>query len=308
VQTPPPKVFVSSTWLDLQPERKAVETAIRRMTTPAFVGMEYFGSRDETTQQASLDEVDRSDIYIGIFAARYGSGITEAEYRRARERNLPCFIYFKAESAITLDKYESKQTQRRRLNKLKEELRQTRVIAEFDNPNDLALKVAVDLHRWVVDNYLSSIPAVIPSTQRRPLRVFLCHASDDKGDVRVLYQRLRIDGVEPWFDEEDLLPGHYWEHEIRKAVRNSDAVIVCLSPESVNKEGFIQKEIRMALDAAAEKPEDVIFLIPLKLKECNVPERLNFYQWVNYYEEGGYERLKKSLRERAISLGLSPPT
>ncbi len=46
-------------------------------------------------EQFSLMEVERCDIYVGIFAHRYGSGITEAEYRRARERNIPCLIYFK---------------------------------------------------------------------------------------------------------------------------------------------------------------------------------------------------------------------
>ena len=62
--------------------------------------MEYFGSRDETTRQASLDEVDRSDLYVGIMGGRYGSGITEKEYLRARERKLPCFNYLKREDAI----------------------------------------------------------------------------------------------------------------------------------------------------------------------------------------------------------------
>src|SRR5262245_46063227 len=80
-------IFVSSTWLDLQPERQAVKTALDRMRETKFIGMEYFGSRDETTRQASLDEVDRSQVYVGIFGERYGSGITEAEYRRAREKD-----------------------------------------------------------------------------------------------------------------------------------------------------------------------------------------------------------------------------
>ncbi len=56
------RIFVSSTWLDLQPERHAVEDSINRMNAGKFVGMEYFGSRPETTDGASLDEVDRSDI------------------------------------------------------------------------------------------------------------------------------------------------------------------------------------------------------------------------------------------------------
>lgn len=77
------RVFLSSTWQDLQPEREAVEKALHRMQDAAFLGMEYFGSRPDTPRDVSLAEVDRSDIYVGIFAQRYGSGITEAEYRRA---------------------------------------------------------------------------------------------------------------------------------------------------------------------------------------------------------------------------------
>ncbi|HEX6622848.1 MAG TPA: DUF4062 domain-containing protein [Pyrinomonadaceae bacterium] len=76
---PTVRVFVSSTWLDLEPERAAVEQVVQRLRETEFVGMEYFGSRDETTRRASLDEVDRSEVYVGIIGARYGSGITEDE-------------------------------------------------------------------------------------------------------------------------------------------------------------------------------------------------------------------------------------
>src|SRR5262249_56160798 len=81
---------------DLEGEGQAVEAALQRLHEPKYVGMEYFGSRDESTHQASLDDVARSQVYVGIFGGRYGSGITEAEYRQARARGLPCFIYFKA--------------------------------------------------------------------------------------------------------------------------------------------------------------------------------------------------------------------
>ena len=60
-------VYVSSTWLDLEPERTAVERAVNRLRETKFVGMEYFGSRDETTRQASLDDVDRSRVYAGAW-------------------------------------------------------------------------------------------------------------------------------------------------------------------------------------------------------------------------------------------------
>ena len=149
-------VFVSSTWLDLQPERKAVEAALQRLRETKFVGMEYFGSRDESTHHASLDEVDRSQVYVGIFGGRYGSGITEAEYRRARERNLPCFIYFKDEANILADGRETDLKQADRLAALKEELRRLHTIPTFTTPDDLAAKVTADLHRWLFDEYLAS--------------------------------------------------------------------------------------------------------------------------------------------------------
>ena len=128
-------------------------------------------------------------------------------------------------------------------------------------------------------------------------KVFLCHSSGDKTVVRQLYRRLENDGIDPWLDEERILPGQEWETEIRKAVRACDMVVVCLSPTSISKEGFIQKEIRYALDVADEKPEGTVFIIPAKLKECNVPERLRRWQWVNLFEDRGYERLLKALKQ-----------
>lgn len=45
-------------------------------------------------------------------------------------------------------------------------------------------------------------------SQTRKLRVFLCHASQDKPVIRELYQRLSAeDWLNPWLDEEKLLPG-----------------------------------------------------------------------------------------------------
>jgi hypothetical protein len=63
------------------------------------------------------------------------------------------------------------------------------------------------------------------------LLVFLCHSSGDKEAVRNLYGRLKQDGFRPWLDEEDLLPGHDWNDEIRRAVRaNRGREGRCLAP------------------------------------------------------------------------------
>ena len=129
-----------------------------------------------------------------------------------------------------------------------------------------------------------------------------CHSSGDKHIVRDLYQRLKTCNVDPWLDEENLLPGQNWEQEIRKAVRSSDVVIVCLSPGSISKTGFVQKEIKFALDIVDEQPEGSIYLIPVKLEDCEPPERLNHLHWVNYKQQDGFYKLIKALQRRCKCL------
>lgn len=139
----------------------------------------------------------------------------------------------------------------------------------------------------------------------KPLKAFLCHASGDKPAVREMYKRLVFEGVDAWLDKEKLLPGQDWRVEIPNAVQDADVVIVFLSKKSVSKEGYVQKEIKFALDIAEEKPEGTIFLIPARLEECLVPERLSRWQWVDLFEDNGFVQLLRSLKLRARAVGAS---
>lgn len=146
-------------------------------------------------------------------------------------------------------------------------------------------------------------------TETRKLRVFLCHSSQDKPIVRQLYQRLNAEGwIDPWLDAEKLLPGHDWDLEIEKAVESSDIILVCLSNGSINKEGYLQKELRMVLEMTLNMPEGAIFLIPLKLEECEIPRRLRTWQWLEFFPHANraaaYKKLLESLKIRADKLDL----
>ncbi len=147
------------------------------------------------------------------------------------------------------------------------------------------------------------------NTTDRPLRVFLCHSSNDKPAVRELYQKLRAEPwIQPWLDEEDIYPGQDWNMEIEKAIKETDAIIVCLSTGSITKEGYVQKEIKNALDYSDEKPEGTVFIIPVRLEDCKPPSRLSKWQFADYFEnqrERGFERLLVSLERRAKHLELS---
>jgi len=111
----------------------------------------------------------------------------------------------------------------------------------------------------------------MPATaDRRRLRVFLCHAKEDKPTVRDLYRQLTAEGwLDVWLDEMNLFPGQEWDIEIEKAVEQADVVIVCLSNKSVDKEGYVQKELRFVLNIADEKPEGTIFVVPSHSKNLN---------------------------------------
>lgn len=135
-----------------------------------------------------------------------------------------------------------------------------------------------------------------------PLCVFLCHASQDKPAVRELYQRLsEEDWIDPWLDEEKISYGQHWTTAIEEALDQSDVVLIFLSRNSVHKEGFVQREMNYAWELSLEKPRDVIFLIPLRLDDCEIPRFLTSRQWGDYFgdkKDGAYQTLLRSLRKR----------
>jgi len=136
----------------------------------------------------------------------------------------------------------------------------------------------------------------------RKLSVFLCHASQDKPIVRELYQRLNAVGwIDPWLDEEKLAPGQHWTTTIEEAIDSADNVIIFLSGNSVDKEGFVQRELKRAWKRSTEKPENMIFLIPFRLDDCEVPRRLRSKHWGDYFginKEKTYDKLLVSLKQR----------
>lgn len=127
-------------------------------------------------------------------------------------------------------------------------------------------------------------------------QIFLCYARQDEKKVENLYQKLSDVGFKPWMDKKDILPGERWQSSIEKAIRSSDFFLACLSANSVNKRGFLQKEIKDALDIWREKLVSDIYLIPARLEDCEVPESLRGFQWVNLFEEDGWTRSMKAIQ------------
>ncbi len=142
------------------------------------------------------------------------------------------------------------------------------------------------------------------------IQIFLAHAREDKQEVLKLYDRLNAKGYKPWLDKKDLLPGLNWREEIPKAIKYSDIVIVFLSKQSVSKQGYVQREFKLALSQYAERTPGTIYLIPLKLDDCNVPDlqlpelgvNLRDIQWLNYWEPNSFENLVRAIEYKKREL------
>ena len=130
-----------------------LENALHQLRTSQFNGMEHFGSRPETPKEVCLKEVASSDVYVGIFAERYGyvdpdtgRSMTELEYRQAQDSKLPCLIYMKASDDTDAAKQVGLDTENReKLAALKAELKRMHVVSSFTTADNLATKVVIDL-------------------------------------------------------------------------------------------------------------------------------------------------------------------
>ena len=141
-------------------------------------------------------------------------------------------------------------------------------------------------------------------TMHKELNVFISYAREDADRVQNLYVQLSSAGLKPWMDIKDILPGENWESSIWRAAQNADFVLVCLSEKSVNKRGFLQREIKKAMTIWEEKLEEDIYLIPVRLEKCDVPEILSRLQWVDLFEIGGMQKLLQAIQKGAERLGL----
>ncbi|WP_286817814.1 AAA-like domain-containing protein [Desulfobacter sp. UBA2225] len=141
-------------------------------------------------------------------------------------------------------------------------------------------------------------------------KVFISYARENQIQAERLYGDLKKAGAEPWLDSKNLLPGEKWKAAIGHALRDSDYVIVLLSTHSVSKRGYVQAEMKRALDILDEFPSDDIFVIPVRLDDCRVTEEkllaLNiedlFHDW-----RSGLARIFKSVF-RNIEPGPAQPS
>ena len=133
------------------------------------------------------------------------------------------------------------------------------------------------------------------SKSEKQSTVFLCYSGPDREKVFELYKQLANDGFKPWMDKEDLIGGQNWKLAIQRAIESADYFIACLSSNFQHRT-YGHREIKLALEVLDTIPEGAIYLIPVRLEDCEIEHRLADRQWVDLFETDGYARLVKALR------------
>jgi tetratricopeptide (TPR) repeat protein len=166
-------VMVSSTARDLPAHRKEVmDACMRQGMFPVM--MEHLPASDAEAISASLKMVDEADIYVGVFAHRYGYvpkeqnarqiSVTEMEYDRAVARKIPRLIFVMDKAhPITIEDVEQGEGAAK-LKAFKDRVLTENIVNFFNSPADLRAHVINSLsqHRQpdlATFHYVSDIPA-----------------------------------------------------------------------------------------------------------------------------------------------------
>jgi tetratricopeptide (TPR) repeat protein len=150
------KVFISSTYKDLIDYRSAAIRAVEGTNYQASK-MEVFGARPDEPLHASLKEVEESDLFIGIYALRYGFipegediSITESEYVHAKKIGRPIYCFLlDEENQGWLTRWIEGEPGKTKLEDFKKRIHKQHVCDYFTTPDDLRAKVANALSHFV---------------------------------------------------------------------------------------------------------------------------------------------------------------
>jgi len=122
------------------------------------------------------------------------------------------------------------------------------------------------------------------------MKVFICYAKDDFKIANKIYCDLKYNGINSWIDYYDIMPGENWKCIIKKTIRECKYFLAILSSNSINKKGFFQSELKIALDIIEELPLLEKFIIPVRIDDCQPnEEKILAIKWVDLflnYDEG----------------------
>lgn len=130
--------------------------------------------------------------------------------------------------------------------------------------------------------------------------VFISYASPDKDLVLPYFESLKSPDYEIWMDCKKLVGGQDWDFEIKRNFSKAQIIILFLSKNSTNKRGYVQRELKLALQNLEEKLRDDIYIIPVLLDDVSIPDELQDLHCIK--NDGFFNNLDEIKKALAVQL------
>jgi len=166
------KIFISSTFLDLQEYRRvAIDAVNRQQCRP--LAMEFFGAQPKEPTAVCEEDVRACDLLVGIYAHRYGfvpagqeKSITQREYELARELARPCLCFI-VQKDFGWNPQHIEFAQTKPLEKFLAQVQKENNVAFFTTAADFGNKLTTALSRQLQKGVASVKPAphVVPNPE-----------------------------------------------------------------------------------------------------------------------------------------------
>lgn len=137
------------------------------------------------------------------------------------------------------------------------------------------------------------------------MKVFISYPRANMALAKKIVGELDQAGIDVWFDEREILPGDNWAGKIAEALDESDAMVVLLTPDAVQRRGHVQSELNFALGNKAFSGRLIPVLVgsPEEFPEDSIPWILRRLQMISLpehgHEEEGIRRITQALKEVA---------
>jgi len=129
--------------------------------------------------------------------------------------------------------------------------------------------------------------------------VFLSHSHTDAQWVEQLATQLQEQGMTPWLDKWEIIPGSSWQQAITKGLNEAKCCVVCLGADKAD--GWFQKEYEVALDYQSHNNGFRVILVLLTGADpTQASPFLTSNNWIDYRQsaaaEESFHRLISGIR------------
>jgi len=274
-KTPRKVVMVSSTAQDLPEHRGEIRLGCEGAGFEPRM-MEHLPALDADAIKASLRMVEEADVYVGIFAYRYGYvpdgydiSITEMEYNHAAKLEKPRLIFFiHGDHPITGRDVETG-AGATKLQALKDRIGKHRVAAFFKSPSDLRAHVVEALTTLSTELDKINKTKILGRNKQslQKLRVFVSYRhSDSRHFTGRLYDRLlnEFDRDYLYMDVATNPFGRSFVEAVEAAVSKCDVLLAIIGPDWLTS---CERNGRRHLD----KPNDLVRIEILTALQRRIP-------------------------------------